>query len=70
MRFHSHQLRDTFAVELLLAGMPIEKVSKLLTHKSVRVTERYYAPWNKPRLEQLEAESIEAMRRMGVTVSQ
>ena len=70
MRFHSHQLRDTFAVELLLAGMPIEKVSKLLTHKSVRVTERYYAPWNKPRLEQLEAESIEAMRRMGVAVSQ
>jgi integrase len=70
MRFHSHQLRDTFAVELLLAGMPIEKVSRLLTHKSVRVTEKYYAPWNKPRLEQLEAESIEAMRRMGVTVSQ
>jgi site-specific recombinase XerD len=45
MKFHSHQLRDTFAVELLLAGVAIEDVSHLLTHKSVRVTERYYAPW-------------------------
>ena len=69
MKFHSHQLRDTYAVELLLAGMPIEKVSRLLTHKSIRVTERYYAPWNRPRLDQLEIESIEAMRKMGVTVS-
>ena len=36
-------LRDTFAVELLNAGMLLENVSKLLTHKSVRVTEQHYA---------------------------
>jgi site-specific recombinase XerD len=32
--------RDTMAVELLLAGVPIERVSVLLGHQSVRVTEK------------------------------
>ena len=32
----SHRLRDTFAVELLQAGVPIERVSVLLGHQSVR----------------------------------
>ena len=46
---HPHRLRDTFAVELLLAGVPIERVSVLLGHTSVRITERHYNPWNKAR---------------------
>jgi integrase len=29
---HPHRFRDTFAVELLLAGVPIERVSILLSH--------------------------------------
>ena len=37
--FHPHRLRDTFAVELLLAGVPIDDVSTLLGHSSVRTTE-------------------------------
>ena len=37
-----HRLRDTFAVGLLLAGVPIERVSVLLGHQSVRVKERHY----------------------------
>ncbi len=41
---HPHRFRDTFAVELLLAGVPIERVSILLRHESVRTTERNYAP--------------------------
>jgi site-specific recombinase XerD len=49
MKFRSHMLRDTFAVELLLAGMSLDKVSKLLGHKSTRVTEKHYAPWVKAR---------------------
>lgn len=40
---HSHMLRDTFAVEHLLAGMPIEQVSMLLGHKSIKMTEKHYA---------------------------
>jgi len=38
-------LRDTFAVELLLAGVPIDQVSILLGHASVKTTERHYAPF-------------------------
>lgn len=52
----SHRFRDTFAVELLLAGVPIERVSILLGHQSVRVTERHYNPWVRSRREQLEAD--------------
>ena len=31
---HAHRFRDTFAVELLLAGVPIERVSILSGHQS------------------------------------
>jgi len=53
---HAHRFRDTFAVELLLAGVPLERVSVLLGHQSVRITERHYAPWVRSRQEQLEAD--------------
>ena len=69
MNFHSHMLRDTYAVELLKAGVPLEDVSKLLTHTSIVTTERHYAPWVKSRLQQLEDKSVAAMRRMGATVT-
>ena len=53
--FRTHRLRDTFAVELLLAGVSIEDVSTLLGHRSVLVTERHYAPWNSARRDRLVA---------------
>jgi integrase/recombinase XerD len=53
-RAHVHMLRDTFAIELLLAGVPIEQVSILLGHSSIRITEKSYSPWVKARQEQLE----------------
>ena len=53
---HAHRFRDTFAVELLLQGVPMERVSVLLGHASVRVTEKHYAPWVRARQEQLEAD--------------
>ena len=53
---HAHRFRDTFYVELLLAGVAIEKVSILLGHQSVRITEKHYAPWVKARQQQLEAD--------------
>ena len=43
-------------VELLKAGVPLDRVSVLLGHQSVRVTERHYSPWVSARQEQLEAD--------------
>ncbi len=53
---HAHRFRDTFAVELLLAGVPLDRVSILLGHTSIRITERHYAPWTRSRQEQIEAD--------------
>jgi integrase len=57
---HAHRFRDTFAVELLLAGVPIDQVSVLLGHSSVKITEKSYAPWIKARQEQLEVAVMKA----------
>jgi integrase/recombinase XerD len=51
---HPHQLRDTFAVGLLEHGVPLEEVSKLLGHESIKTTERYYAKWVKARQDRLD----------------
>jgi len=53
---HAHRFRDTYAVELLLAGVPIERVSILLGHTSIKVTEKHYSPWIRERQEQAEAD--------------
>jgi len=60
---HAHRFRDTFAVELLQAGVPIERVSILLGHQSTRVTEKHYNPWVRSRQEQLEADLAKAWSR-------
>jgi site-specific recombinase XerD len=67
MKFHSHMLRDTFAVELLMAGVALEDVSRLLTHSSIKTTEDYYGHWVPDRLALLKRKSIEAMEKMGAT---
>jgi integrase/recombinase XerD len=59
---HPHRFRDTLAVELLLDGMRIERVSVLLGHSSVKITERHYAPWVQARQAQLEADLVHAWR--------
>jgi integrase len=53
-RCHPHMFRDTFAVEMLLAGVPIDQVSILLGHASVKITEKHYSPWVKARQLQLQ----------------
>jgi integrase/recombinase XerD len=56
-----HRLRDTFAVRALLRGVPLDDVSRLLGHSSVKITETYYAKWvpaRGRRLERLVAESL------------
>lgn len=49
----SHRLRDTFAVDLLEKGVPMEEVSKLLAHESIKTTEKHYAKWVKGRQDRL-----------------
>jgi len=44
---HPHRFRDTFAVRLLEHDVTIRTVARLLGHKSVTTTERYYAHWVK-----------------------
>jgi Phage integrase family len=66
---HAHRFRDTFAVELLLASVPIERVSVLLGHQSVRITEKHYAPWVRSRQEQLEADLARAWNRDPLVLS-
>jgi integrase len=47
---------NSFAVALLMEGVPIERVSILLGHSSTRITERHYSPWVRERQEQAEAD--------------
>ena len=51
----SHRLRDTFAVDLLQKGVPLEEVSKLLGHESIKTTEKHYAKWMKGRQDRLDS---------------
>ena len=51
----SHRLRDTFAVELLSKGVPMEEVSKMLGHTSIKTTEKHYAKWAKGRQDRVDS---------------
>jgi len=63
-RCHPHMFRDTFAVEMLLAGVPLDQVSLLLGHASVKITEKSYAPFVKARQVQLQ-ESVRNAWKIG-----
>jgi integrase/recombinase XerD len=62
---HSHRFRDTFATDLLLAGVPIEDVSVLLGHSNTRITAKHYSPWVKERQERLEDRVRQAWKLTG-----
>jgi hypothetical protein len=53
---HTHRFRDTFAMGLLQAGVPMDRVSVLLGHNSIKVTENHYSPWVRGPQEPLEAD--------------
>jgi integrase/recombinase XerD len=50
---HPHRFRDTFAVDLLLRDVPIDQVSVLLGHSSVKITEQHYLPFVAARRRQI-----------------
>jgi integrase len=57
---HPHAMRDTFAVEMLVAGVTLEEVSILLGHSSTKITEEHYKPCVRARQEQLERSVLKA----------
>jgi site-specific recombinase XerD len=56
----SHRLRDTFACYYLEKGVPLQDVSKMLGHESIKTTERSYAKWVKSRQARLDSVVMEA----------
>jgi integrase/recombinase XerD len=66
---HAHRFRHTFAVELLLASVPIERVSILLGHSSTQITEKHYTAWVRARQEQLEADVRRSWQESGLISS-
>ena len=58
------RLRRLFELAEISNGHPHRlRVSVLLGHQGVRITERHYNPWNKARQEQLEADLTRAWRQ-------
>ena len=60
---YAHRFRDSFSVGLLLAGVPIERLSILLGHSNIKVTQQHYNPWLRDRQLQLEADLQRAWNR-------
>ena len=52
--FTPHCLRDTFAVNLLNSGAPMEEVARALGN-SIKVCEKHYAKWVKSRQDRLDS---------------
>jgi integrase len=65
-RCHPHMLRDTFAVESLLAGVKLKDVSELLGHSSVTITERHYMPWVRARQASLNESVAQSWIKQGI----
>ena len=64
VKFHAHQLRDSFAVDLLSNGVSLEDVATLLGN-TVKIAEKHYAPWVKSRQISLEKSIEKAWKLTG-----
>lgn len=61
--FTPHCLRDTAACGWLTAGIPMEEVSKLLGHTSIKTTEKHYAAWAQARQDRLDSLVLATWKR-------
>ncbi len=59
----SHRLRDTFAVDLLEKGVPMEEVAKALGD-TIKTTEKHYAKWVKGRQDGSAGDRVVGIRRV------
>jgi integrase/recombinase XerD len=41
---HTHRFRDIYAIELLQAGVQLERLPTILGHSNIKVTEKNYSP--------------------------
>jgi integrase/recombinase XerD len=64
-RFTPHCLRDTAACGWLTAGIPMEEVSKLLGHTSIKTTEKHYSAWAQARQDRLDSLVVAAWEKGG-----
>lgn len=62
LKGHAHRFRGTYAVALLFGGVPMERVSILLGHTSIRSTGKRYAPGVRAQQAQLEADVVSVLR--------
>jgi integrase/recombinase XerD len=58
----SHRFRHRFAVALLESGVDIRVVSRALGHKSLAVTERFYAAWSQKQQQKMEQAIAQAWK--------
>ena len=65
-----HRFRHTFALAVVVAGTPIDQVSALLWRRSIKVTEKRYAPWVKARQDQMDASVIRSWEENPLIVQQ
>lgn len=64
VKFHAHQLRDSFAVDLLSNGVSLEDVATLLGN-TIKIAEKHYAPWVQSRQISLEKSIEKAWKLTG-----
>lgn len=55
-RFNPHAFRHAFARDAIEAGIDLSRLSQLLGHASIDITNRYYARWNVDELQRAHAQ--------------